>query len=281
MGERTPAFPIRRGWPHPTFSPESADAFLERARPSESERKALYAAFRPLPRKALDTKTLLAGAKTALRLWDFVSAVRATEAGSRNEWLTPLAEGLNELCKWALHQAEINSIAKHSEQMLAQAIEKYPPTAPLSDEGREAVLYAAVARVTQIRRSLDRRDPKLSCAVNVLAVAREKGLRPPSDAELAALSVLRGPDAEGERPTTNDAQRKESWRTTRKRAAWFVQQLEPFLREEREAAKKFIELEVLKKILEEQHALASKSPRADAMRRARDRRAATGGTESP
>jgi len=186
---KAPPYPVRRGWPHPTSSRLSANAFLERSRSNDKDRALLIGAFRPLPARTLTKRELASGFASAAKTLTFALAVWKTEARFRTNFLPFVYQFLLKLLHWTTEE-----------------------------------LQGPVDQAAKVRQKLDRRDPKLMAALSTHLAAQRAGIRPPSDGELAALAVLHGPteagEGPGERPTLDDRQRRTYWRTTRRRACW-------------------------------------------------------------
>ncbi|HYD40078.1 MAG TPA: hypothetical protein VEB43_04560 [Anaeromyxobacter sp.] len=191
---KAPPYPVRKGgWPHPTFSRASANAFLEKSRPNDEELACLIGAFRPLPRRALPRKELVASfghtikaTQVAFRLWE-------TEARFRAMFLPDAIRVLQQMARW------------------------------IADE-----MKAPVDRGARARRKLDTRDPHLSAAIGVALAAQKRGIDMPSDGELAALAVFARGD-HGQPPTENDARRRAYWRTVRRRASTLLREVGPLV----------------------------------------------------
>jgi len=192
-------YPVRKGgWPHPTFSRRSANAFLKKSRPHDEELALLVGAFRPLPPRTLSKRQLASGFAHAAKTLSFLFALWETEARYRASFFGPSIAALMPVMRWAVDE-----------------------------------LQAPGDQVSATRRKLDRRNPKLSAAMSVHLAAQRAGIRPPSAGELAALAVLHGPSkgGAGEAPDPDDARRRVFWRTVRRRASRLARLLGPVAEE--------------------------------------------------
>lgn len=192
---KAPPYPVRRGgWPHPTFSRLSAHAFLERSRPNDEDAALLIGAYRPMPRRSFKPRDLATAFERVALAFRVIEDLWQTEARFRVGALRPAAQSLLTVMTFIVSEMR----------------------QPADDRMR-------------VRHKLDRRDPRLSAAVNTVLAARQAGIPLPSASELAALAVLHDGEPAGQPPTRDAARRCAYWRTIRKRAARIAASVQPLV----------------------------------------------------